>query len=284
METLIRDRRGRPEFIVAFLFDITARKEAEAALHESEERLRQLQSEFAYLTRASDLGEMAAGIAHEINQPLAAIVNFLSIGLLVAEQGYSEEGFAEAEEMMYLASAQALRAGETVRRIREFIGDGNGTRTIERVDGLVDAAMALALIDARSTGIEVRRIDGAGDAEVRVDAVQIQQILVNLLRNAMDELEDLPPGSERWLELSTQTHVGGVVEIEITDSGGGVPADIKEHIFDPFVTSKTGRMGMGLPICRRLAETHGVKIETESAPGRGATFKLVLPRFRPAAG
>lgn len=272
-------QRGGETFFTGVMRDVSARKDAETSLRESEERLRLLQNEFAHLARVNDLGEMAAAISHEINQPLTAIVNYLSTGLFCAEEGHSEDGFVEIEQMMRHASEQALRAGDIVRRLREFVGHSNAVRTVEHADQLVDSAMALALIDARSGGILVEREAGAGDAEVEVDAIQIQQVLVNLLRNAVDALESAAPDGERRLTVSTAVRPDGMIEFIVSDNGPGIAPELADRLFDPFVTTKSSGMGMGLSVCRRLIEAHGGAIEAESVPGAGATFRFFLPRY-----
>jgi len=273
-------QRAGDTFFTGIMRDVSVRRSTEAALLGSEERLRLLQNEFAHMARVNDLGEMAAAIAHEINQPLTAIVNYLNTGLFVATEGYSEDGFADVESLIRDASAQALRAGDIIRRLREFVGHGGGTRTVELLERLVDSAMALALIDARSGGILVERVPGAGDAEVEVDCVQIQQVLVNLLRNAVDALAGASQAGIRQLTVRTSASPDGTVSISVTDNGPGVPAELTQRIFEPFMTTKANGMGMGLSVCRRLIESHDGTITVESEPGSGATFKVRLPRYR----
>ncbi len=276
--------RGSDTFFTGVMRDASVRKDAEAALRASEEQLRLLQNEFAHMARVNDLGEMAAAISHEINQPLTAIVNYLNTALFVTVDGYSEDGFAEAEQMVRLASAQAMRAGDIVRRLREFVGQGNGIRTVERAERLVDSAMALALLDARSRGIAIDREARAGDAEVEVDVVQIQQVLVNLLRNAVDALSGVAMGNGPRLTVSTGVEPDGSVEFTVADNGPGVAPELAERLFEPFVTTKANGMGMGLSVCRRLIEAHGGAIEAGSTPGVGATFRFRLPRFGSDSG
>jgi two-component system sensor kinase FixL len=266
--------------IVVVVIDITERKQAEAALGASEESLRLLQNEFAHMSRVNDLGEMAAAIAHEINQPLTAIANYLNTGLFAVVDGHSEERFAETGQIMRLASEQALRAGDIVRRLREFVGQGEGVRAPERAEKLVDVAMALALMDARSSGISIDRVAAAGEAEVEVDAIQIQQVLVNLLRNAVDALRGAPTKSVPRLTISTREGKDGRVEFSVSDNGPGIAPALEGRIFEPFMTTKAKGMGMGLSVCRRLIESHGGTIEVESEPGAGATFTVRLPRYR----
>jgi two-component system sensor kinase FixL len=268
-------RRGGETFFTGIMRDLGARHAAESKLRASEERLRLLQHEFARLARVNEFGEMAEAIADEINQPLTAIVNYLGVGLFAAE----EDCDGEVEQLMRLASEQALRAGDMVRRIREFVNYGQGVRTVWRADGLVDSAMALALVDARSSGIIVEREAGAGDAVVEVDSAQIRQVLVNLLRNAIEAMADgAAPGDTR-VTISTGLRPDGAVEFAISDTGPGLSPEAREQLFQPFFTTKANGMGLGLSVCRRLIEAHGGTIEANSPPGAGATFRFQLPRF-----
>jgi two-component system sensor kinase FixL len=261
--------------------DISARKQAEQALIGSEERLRLLQNEYAHLARVNDLGEMAAAIAHEINQPLAAIVNYLNSGLFLADTGHSEENFGYITEDMARASEQALRAGEIVKRLRAFISQGAGVRTIESVEQLVDGAMALALIDAKYAGISVEKQVEVETAQVEVDRIQIHQVIVNLLRNAVDAMTLSPPDKARHLRIAVAADGNDMVSFTVADTGPGISPDIYEHLFEPFVTSKMNGMGMGLSLCQRLIESHGGTISVDNRPDMGATFTFRLPRFRP---
>jgi two-component system sensor kinase FixL len=276
----VRSEDTEPTIVIVAI-DVTERKEAEAALWASENELRRLQNEVAHLARVNDLGEMAAAIAHEINQPLTAIVNYLQTGLYSAREGYSHEAFAEVEQVMKDAAEQAMRAGDIVRRLREFIGHGQGERTVERVEQLVDSAMALALIDARSSGIMVDRRAGAGEAEVEVDAIQIQQVMANLLRNAVEAMGGASCGSAAKLTISTAKIPNAMIEFVVADTGPGIAPELQERLFEPFVTSKSNGMGMGLSVCRRLIEAHGGTITADSVPGEGAIFTFRLPELRP---
>lgn len=280
--SLVRDAHGQPDFFVSVIEDISARRDAELALQDSEARLAMLQNEFAHLSRVNDLGEMAAAIAHEINQPLTAIVNLLGTGRFIAEEGYSEDGFADVHQLIRQASDQALRAGDIIRRLREFIGHGNGQWRVEPIDALVDATMALALIDASASGVAIERHAGARDVVVWVDALQIQQVLVNLLRNAVEAMTSAEDGVGGAHCLTVQTRVlpDGMVEIGVIDNGPGIAPELRERLFQPFVTTKSKGMGMGLSVCRRLIEAHGGTIAISAGPdGKGAAFRFTLPQF-----
>ena len=259
------DRAASPDRsqLIGVVADITDKREAA-------ERLRVLRNEFAHLARVNDLGEMAAAIAHEINQPLTAISNYLNAG--------QQAGCAQPQTMMQRAADQALRAGQIVRRLREFIGHGTGEREARAADELIDGATAFAAVDAGVNGVTVVRKADAAGAMVNVDPVQLQQVVVNLIRNAIDALSTNPAGAERKLAIETMiSGSGDAVEFMIADTGPGIAPDIAPKLFEPFTTSKANGMGMGLSVCRRLLEAHGGSIWIEHPPNGGAVFRFNLP-------
>ena len=275
----IRIEGGEPIALVVAI-DVTERKAAEATLRESEERLRILQNEYTHIARVNDLGEMAVAIAHEINQPLAAIANFLSAGRMHVENETTAAALSAARRAMAEAEGQALRAGKIVHGLREFARKGEGIRHVVRAVSLVDSAMALALLNTRNTGILLRHEAAGGDARVEVDPVQIEQVLTNLMRNAVEAMAANPPGAPACLAvIARNLPAENTVEFCVSDTGPGIAPDICARLFEPFVTTKPTGMGMGLSVCRRIVETHGGTIEAECGEGSGATFRIMLPRY-----
>jgi len=280
--------RGGETFFTDVMRDVsshrdaaTDRRKATKALRDSEERFRVLQNDFAHLSRVNDLGEMAAAIAHEINQPLAAIENYLNGGLTLVDKETSAEALAAARTAMTLAAEQGRRAVSIVRGLREFVRKGEGLRQLVRADALVESAMALALIDIRGSHVEVDQREAGPGVLVDVDPVQIQQVLVNLLRNAMDALATNPAGAPRKLGIVTrELAADDIVEFLVADSGPGIAAALRGRLFEPFVTSKAKGMGMGLSLCRRIVEAHDGTISVDDDSGTGATFRIRLPRAR----
>ena len=273
---LIPSDSGEPLCLLVVI-DVTETRRAQAAQRAAEDQLRRLQDDFAHLSRVSDLGEMAAAIAHEINQPLAAISNYLNGGLMQVKSESPAQSLVAAREAMVRAAEQGVRAASIVRGLGEFARRGNGTRQMVSPEALAESAIALALIDRRD-GIELEHRRYAGEQMVDVDPIQIQQVLVNLLRNAVESLRCNPPGAERRLKLSTRELADkGLIEFYVADTGPGIPDEICERLFDPFVTAKADGMGMGLAVCRRIVEAHEGVIEVNCGDGVGATFLVRLP-------
>lgn len=249
-----------------FVRDISSRRATEA-------RLQKLQMELHHMSRLSAVGEMASALAHEINQPLSAIANYLR----GANRILTEERIelpAPARDAIRKASHQAIRAGEIIRRLRDFVTHRDSDKRIEFLPKLIEDSGALALVGAREAGIDVRyRL--SPDAEwVLADRVQIQQVLVNLIRNALDAMSDC---TNRELAIETAKTVGGMVQISISDNGPGVPSELSDTLFQPFVTTKVRGMGIGLSISRSICEAHGGRLWTEPHRGGGAVFCLTLP-------
>jgi two-component system sensor kinase FixL len=262
----MRTNEGR--FFTGFVRDLTERQQADA-------RMQELQSDLVRVSRLTALGEMASALAHELNQPLTAINNYLKGSKrLLNAKGLGEDRIATALDQ---ASEQALRAGIIIRRLREFVSRGEVERRIEDLPKLIEEASALALVGAREHGVRVRfEIDPAAD-RVLADKVQIQQVLLNLIRNGMDAMED---SQKRELVIAAAPMDAELLRVSVSDTGAGVGEDFEDHLFQPFVTSKRSGMGVGLSISRTIIETHGGRIWFEPNPGGGTIFQFTLQRAR----
>jgi two-component system sensor kinase FixL len=259
-------RSSGQRYFTGFIRDLTERQKTEA-------RLQELQSELVHMSRFTALGEMASTLAHEINQPLTAIANYLKGCRRILQRMKGDE-VPMLEGAVNEAAEQALRAGQVIRHLREFVTRGESERHIEILPKLVQEASALALVGAREKGVRVSyRFDP--DAQlVLADRIQIQQVLLNLIRNAIEAMQDEP---RRELVIATQSQSqDGLVEISVSDTGTGIEPHILEQLFQPFITTKKHGMGVGLSICRTIVESHGGKIWIESDLGKGTTFRFTL--------
>lgn len=258
---------GKSRIFTGFIHDITHRQQAEL-------RLQDLQAELAHVGRISEMTSLASSLAHELNQPLTAIANYCESGRdLLA--GDPEPGAIDtAREAFDEASKEALRAGQIVRRLRDFMSHGETERRTESLSRLVTEANALALVGSREHGIEVQvQLDHEVD-EIFVDRIQVQQVLTNLIRNAIDAMID-----SRIRSLTIRSIAGpqDFVTVSVEDTGSGIGEGIAPQLFQPFVTSKVTGMGVGLSICRTIVEGHGGRIWFEPRHGGGTIFNFTLP-------
>jgi two-component system sensor kinase FixL len=259
-------RTGGQVHFTGFIRDLTERQEAAA-------RLEAAQGELARLSRLNELGEMASTLAHELNQPLSAIANYVQGSAKIAASLPGEQAQTLTGALQETAN-QALRAGDIIRHLREFVTRGDTDRQSYDIKSLIEEAGALALIGSRERGIRTEFKFGAGHDEVLVDRVQIQQVLTNLMRNAMEAMKD----SERR-DLTVQTHSAsdGQLLVEVADTGPGIAEEIASRLFQPFVTTKSGGMGIGLSISRRIIQSHGGDLSVRRNEAGGATFSFTLP-------
>ncbi|MCW2573575.1 MAG: sensor histidine kinase, partial [Frankiales bacterium] len=255
----------RPYF-TGFCRDLTERQTTEA-------RLQELQSELMHMSRLTAMGEMASALAHELNQPLSAIANYLRGVRRIIEQGEvkPEPMITDALDR---AAEQSLRAGHIIRRLRDFVSPGDTERHEESLPKLIEEASALALVGAKELGIRVSiQHDSNGDT-VFVDRVQIQQVLLNLMRNAVEAMATC---DKRELLIETRRIDSRQAMVCVSDTGTGVSAEILDRLFQPFVSTKKQGMGIGLSISRTIVEAHGGRLWLETPSGRGSQFRLTLP-------
>jgi PAS domain S-box-containing protein len=258
---------AEPDAVVAVARDVTDR-------HRAEEQARQHLQSLAHVSRVSSMGEMASAIAHEINQPLTAIVNYAyaCIRLLRGGRATGEE----ALEVMQRVAAEAERAGEVVRKMRSFVRGEEGQVTAVDANFLVAEVLQLAAPEARQSGVELVPALAPGLPEALADSIQIQQVLLNLVRNAVEAIV-AGDCAERTVRIETARGGAGFVEIRVSDSGPGLAPEALEKVFEPFYTTKADGIGIGLALSRSIVDAHGGRLWASAGPGRGAIFHLSLP-------
>lgn len=250
-----------------FIHDISQRQQDQLRFHE-------LQSELAHVGRLSEMGTLASSLAHELNQPLTAIASYCEGAADLLEGNPSSEQLELAREAMRDTAEQALRAGEIVRRMRDFLSHGETEHRLENLSKLVTEANALALVGSREHGIEVQVHLDPDAEQIFADRIQIQQVLFNLIRNAMESMLDSPV---RSMVISTQASEE-IITVCIEDSGSGISEELAPQLFQPFVTSKESGMGIGLSICRTIVEAHGGRIWFEPGADGGTIFRFTLAK------
>jgi two-component system, LuxR family, sensor kinase FixL len=256
---------GEPYF-TGFVRDLTEHQQTQA-------RLQELQSELVHISRLSAMGEMASALAHELNQPLAAISNYMK-GSRRLLAGSGDPNTAKIENAMDRAAEQALRAGQIIRRLRDFVSRGESEKRVESLSKLVEEAGALGLAGAREQNVQLRFNLNPQFDLVLVDRVQIQQVLVNLFRNALEAMAQSP---RRELIAANTAVADDMIEVAVSDTGTGFPDDVKANLFQTFFTTKDTGMGVGLSISRSIIEAHGGRMWAENNSSGGATFRFTLP-------
>ena len=271
------DPRNRLSRIFGVYMDVTEVLRDRMEMAARGARLLELQAELAHTSRLSAMGELAAGLAHELNQPLAAVgtsVGAIEMMLRDEDKPLDTTVRQRLLRAARLAEKQAVRAGEIVRRLREFISRGEADTQVEDLARLVDDSLALALPSPAASGVEVSKLIDPAATCVLADRIQVQQVLVNLIRNAVQAMDTL----DRAHMIRIVVEVRGEMSlVRVIDNGAGVTADRMSTLFSPFVSSKRDGMGVGLSICRRLIEGHGGELWFEPAEGGGADFRFTLP-------
>jgi two-component system sensor kinase FixL len=262
---------GGRRLFTGFIRDLTERQM-------NESRMQELQSELLHMSRVSDVGQMASAIAHELNQPLTAILNYVqAIRRIMASEGLPlPEKVAGA---MDKAVVQATRASAIVQHLRGFIRKGETERSVEDLNKVVNEATALGLVGAKETGISVRVELSGEPLMVFIDKIQIQQVVFNLVRNAIEAMGEASP-PRNLLVSAAPAQIpddGSIAEVSVTDSGPGLAPHVQEHLFQPFLTTKEKGMGLGLSICQSIIDGHGGRLEAIPNAERGVTFRFSLP-------
>lgn len=263
---------GQARLYTGFLRDLSDREEAEA-------KLQQLQAELNHIARVTAMGTMTTALAHELNQPLTSVTNYVQASAaLLAEHG--DEALCLARSALEEAGKEALRAGQIVHRLRKFISRGDVERVPTSPLDVGQQACALGFIEGKSKGINCEvAIDPDAD-QVLVDQIQIQQVVINLVRNAIEAIGNTP-GS---VIVSAGAHDGNMTRFTVADDGPGIAPEVQQKLFEPFNTSKSEGMGLGLSICRAIVEAHGGRLWFEAVKDGGTAFHFTVPNLSGGAG
>jgi two-component system sensor kinase FixL len=253
--------------------DLSEQHAARQALAEQREKL-------AHVGRLSSMGEMTASIAHEINQPLTAISMYAQAGIKLIDRG--EPDLARLKDALEKLNTQSLRAGAVIERIQRFARAQKSERIMLDINHLLEDLGKLAESDARLYNVELELDLAPGLPEVLGDPIQVQQVALNLIRNAIDAMREISFVHGRRVRMSTSFRADLMVEVAVSDLGPGVAEDQKELLFTPFHTTKKEGMGMGLSICRSIMTEHGGALSYRDNDGPGATFFFTLPTWEGA--
>jgi len=256
-------RLGAGRIFVGIVHDVSERK-----IHNL--RIQQLQNELFHALRINAMGQLSSTLAHELNQPLAAIMNYMNAARRTLEMGAAPE---RVIEMLDKAAGQTSRAGQIIRRMRDFIEKKEPNRVPEDLNGVISEAVALGLVGAADADIDVKLELRPDIPQLAIDKIQIQQVMINLMRNAVEAVQQ---ASRRELTIFTGLD-GRFAKVGVADSGPGMPDDVAERLFQPFVTTKAQGLGMGLAICRTIVDAHGGRLWAEPNSGGGTVFAFVLP-------
>jgi C4-dicarboxylate-specific signal transduction histidine kinase len=298
-------RTGEPMNVATVSRDLSAQKDSEAALRylneslerrvrertieladanrrllaenferqQADFRFQKLQNELFHAARLTTAGQMAAALAHELNQPLTAVVNSVNAAKRLLERE-DHASLMTARDVTNEAAEQALRATEIIRRLRQFVSRDETERRTEALPSMVEEAVALVLSSVAPRAARFKFDFDDSATGVKVNRVQIQQVLVNLIRNAIEAMADQ---NQQEVILATRVLDDNMIEIAVADIGPGIPGEIAGRLFEPFVSNKHDGMGLGLSISRTIVEAHGGRLMAVPRPGGGTVFRFTLP-------
>ena len=255
-------------YFTGIVRDVSLRK------HQEQQEKEHLE-ELAHVTRVALMGEMGSGIAHEVNQPLTAITNYTQACLRFI--GAENPDLAQLGDILFKIHQQALKAGQIIHRMKNFVSPRNVYRINADINTLVEDAVSLSATEFKQSKIRLELDLENNIPEVTVDIVQIEQVLLNLIRNSIDALKDMPQKIQRQILIQTSLKNFNEIEVKVNDNGSGIDDAQKEKILTPFFTTKSTGMGMGLSISRSIIEAHQGIFEFKSKPEEGTTFYFTLP-------
>jgi two-component system, LuxR family, sensor kinase FixL len=261
-EVLHADR----QLFTGFVRDLSERRKADR-------RLQELQTELVHVSRLSEMGQMATMVAHELNQPLSAITNYMNGGIRLLERD-GDLSPPMLREAMERSAAQALRAGQIIKRLRDFVSHGEIERRFEPISTLITEAAELARLAIRQKDVRIEVSDDPPDVAILADKIQIQQVLFNLFRNAAEAVAEQ---EHRFVSVNAKLDKDDVL-ISVIDNGPGLSVEVQDRLFQSFVSTKKNGMGVGLSICHAIVAAHYGRLWAEKNPGGGTIFRIALPR------
>jgi two-component system, LuxR family, sensor kinase FixL len=260
----IKDTTGKIVGASKILRDLTERKA-------KDERIQQLQAELAHVQRLTELGQVVSTLVHEVNQPLTAISNYVNACRRLVTTGDQQRVLAALERI----GDQTNRTRGIVQRIRDFVKKRDVQMRAENLSHVIDEAVALTRSSVRDVGLTVGVHIDPSDLHVEIDKIQVQQVLFNLLRNGIEAMQDQP---RREIQVATSRVQEQMVQISVADTGPGLPDEVRQKLFQPFVTTKANGMGVGLSVCRAIVESHGGQLWADDNPGGGTVFRFTVRR------
>ena len=259
-------RDGDAPLFAGFVRDVTERQGNEQRLHE-------LQAELVHVSRLNAMVQVSSAIAHELNEPLTAIMNYVEAAKRTLGSA-GQAAAARAQEIIGKASKQILRADSIIRNLREFTEKRECKKTREPLNKVVEEAVAISFVGAPQRDIRIQLDLDPALPPIHIDRVQIQHVLINLIRNSIEAMRS---SDRRELSLATGMVEPGFVQVTVRDTGHGLSEDIRRRLFQPFVTTKDNGMGIGLTICQSIIDAHGGTIWTVHGASPGADFRFRLP-------